>query len=42
MSEPHDLFWGVPAADVLRQLDTTPQGLASAGAERRLDRVGSS
>jgi Mg2+-importing ATPase len=40
MSEPHDLFWGVPAADVLRQLDTTPQGLASADAERRLERVG--
>src|SRR5512139_2200544 len=40
MSEPHDLFWGVPAADLLRQLDTTRQGLASADAERRLDRVG--
>jgi Mg2+-importing ATPase len=40
MSEPHDLFWSVPAADLLRQLDTTPQGLASAEVERRLDRVG--
>jgi Mg2+-importing ATPase len=40
MSEPQDLFWSIPAADVLRQLDTTPQGLASAEAGRRLERVG--
>ena len=40
MSEPLDFFWGVPAADVLRRLDTTPQGLASADAERRLARIG--
>jgi len=40
MSEPLDFFWGVPAADVLRLLDTSPQGLASADAGRRLDRVG--
>jgi P-type Mg2+ transporter len=40
MSEPRDIFWGVPAADVLRQLDATPQGLATAEAGRRLDRVG--
>src|SRR5512140_967194 len=40
MSEPLDLFWGVPAADVLRQLGATPQGLTSAEAERRLARVG--
>ena len=30
-----DLVRGIPAADVLRQLNPTPQGLASAGAERR-------
>ena len=40
MSEPLDVFWGVPAADVLRQLGTTPLGLASAEADRRLARVG--
>ena len=40
MSEPLDFFWGVPAADVLRRLDATPQGLASADAERRLARIG--
>jgi P-type Mg2+ transporter len=40
MREPLDLFWGVPPADVLRLLDTTTQGLASADAARRLDRVG--
>jgi Mg2+-importing ATPase len=40
MSEPLDLFWSVAAADVLRQLQTTPQGLASADAARRLERVG--
>lgn len=41
MSEPTDLFWSVPAAEVLRQLSTTPQGLTSAEAGRRLARVGS-
>jgi len=40
MSEPPNLFWSVPAGDVLRQLDTTSQGLASADAAQRLDRVG--
>ena len=40
MSEPPNLFWSVPAGDVLRQLDTTSQGLASADATQRLDRVG--
>jgi Mg2+-importing ATPase len=40
MSDPLDLFWGVPAADVLRLLDATPQGLARADAEQRLARVG--
>ena len=40
MDEPPDRFWGVSAADVLRQLDTTPGGLGSADAARRLDRVG--
>jgi P-type Mg2+ transporter len=40
MSGPTDLFWSVPAADVLRQLETTPQGLASIDAGTRLERVG--
>ena len=40
MSEPLDFFWGVPAADVLRRLETTPQGLASSDAEQRLARIG--
>src|SRR5512143_909590 len=40
MNEPDAAFWGVPAADVLRQLDATPQGLASAAAQERLVRFG--
>jgi Mg2+-importing ATPase len=40
MTEPLDFFWGVPAADLFRRLDSTSQGLASAEAERRLARVG--
>jgi P-type Mg2+ transporter len=40
MNDPHDLYWGVPAADVLRQLDTTVQGLTNAEAARRLERGG--
>jgi Mg2+-importing ATPase len=33
-------FWAVPAAEALRQLDSSPQGLASAEAQQRLARVG--
>ena len=40
MNEPDAAFWGVPAADVLRQLDATPQGLTSAAAQERLARFG--
>ena len=40
VSEPTDAFWSVPAADVLRRLETTPQGLASTEAGKRLERVG--
>jgi Mg2+-importing ATPase len=40
MSEPLDSFWGIPAADVLRRLDTTSQGLTSADTERRRARAG--
>ncbi len=35
-----ETFWGVPAADLLRQIETTPQGLAGDEAQRRLDRLG--
>jgi Mg2+-importing ATPase len=34
---PHAVgFWGVPVADLLRELGSSPEGLASAEAERRL------
>jgi P-type Mg2+ transporter len=40
MNEPLDLFWSAAVADVLQRLETTEQGLTSAGARRRLDRDG--
>jgi P-type Mg2+ transporter len=40
MSNDLDRFWSLPAADVLRRLDATAQGLAAAEAARRLERVG--
>jgi Mg2+-importing ATPase len=40
MSESLDPFWSVAAADELRKLETIPQGLTSADAARRLERVG--
>ncbi|HEY3384589.1 MAG TPA: magnesium-translocating P-type ATPase [Vicinamibacterales bacterium] len=40
MNEPLDLFWTAAVADVLRRLETMPQGLTSADARRRLDRDG--
>ncbi len=33
-------FWSVPAADLLKQLDTSPQGLSQDEAKQRLARFG--
>ncbi len=33
-------FWSIPAADLLKQLETTPQGLTEAEARERLKRYG--
>ena len=40
MSDPLDAFWSVPTANLLGQLGTTPEGLASHEARRRLARLG--
>jgi P-type Mg2+ transporter len=40
MNQPDAAFWAVPATDVLRQLETSPQGLAHAAAQQRLVRFG--
>ncbi len=40
MSDPLDAFWCVPTADLLREIGTTPRGLAGDEAQRRLDRLG--
>jgi P-type Mg2+ transporter len=40
MGQRQSAFWSVPAAELLQQLRTTPQGLASAEARERLARVG--
>jgi Mg2+-importing ATPase len=40
MSQRQTAFWAVPASELLGQLQTTPQGLASAEARDRLARVG--
>ena len=40
MNDDLDRFWGVAATEVLRRLDATALGLASAEASRRLGRLG--
>jgi Mg2+-importing ATPase len=40
MAERSPVFWSVPAAELLQQLQTRPQGLTSAEAEERLVRFG--
>ena len=40
MTQHPPAFWSVPAAELLQQLGTTPQGLTSAEARERLTRFG--
>jgi Mg2+-importing ATPase len=41
MKQPCHAFWSVPAAEILKRLQTTPRGLAEGEAEERLARHGS-
>jgi Mg2+-importing ATPase len=38
--DPEPVFWSIPAAELLRQLQTTPQGLTSDEAQQRFIRYG--
>lgn len=40
MNSPPRAFWSLPAPQLLRQLETTPRGLTSRAARRRLTRYG--
>ena len=40
MGEIGKAFWGIPAGELLQQLDTTPQGLTAEDAQRRLREFG--
>jgi Mg2+-importing ATPase len=40
MNEIGKAFWGIPASELLQQLDTTPQGLRGEDAQRRLREFG--
>ena len=41
MKQPSHAFWSVAAAEILRRLQTTPQGLDEGEAQERLARHGS-
>ncbi len=41
MKQPSHAFWSTPAAEILQELQTTPQGLSEEGAQERLARHGS-
>ena len=40
MNQPPKPFWSTSAAEILRQLQATPEGLTTAESERRLTRYG--